>query len=447
MRGIDICSQQKIIDFKQVRNAGIEFIIPRDGWGDKLDPNLITYVKDATAAGIAVPGVYHFIYAISKAEVINNAIKAIDNVVKAGLPKSTVIWCDLEYDTVKSAKSRGATLTNKMQREFVEYFCDCILSQGYPTGVYLNQDYLVNVLGKDIANKYDIWLADLEGDPNYPCLYQQNGWYGKISGISGNVDTDVYIGTYTAGSAKPQKTQSNIQSKVDKYIAALTELGDGRYHYYDGKPNGVGCSEYTRLALVKAGIIKSTESFHAASGNAGCLADTSRFQRIAWSSANLHKGDIMWSQGHHVATWDGNNGVYEAAPESTHGICDNGKTGVGHWSKHTYYNCGTGTKSWTCLYRIIDTQSIKDDIKEIFAMDKTYNIKVMITLLPTIKQGSTGNTVKALQTILQKYGWYSGGIDGSCGAKTVSGIKLMQTALGITVDGSCGQQTWTALLT
>ena len=53
-----------------------------------------------------------------------------------------------------------------------------------------------------------------------------------------------------------------------------------------------------------------------------------------------------------MATWDGSNGVYEAAPEGTHGICDNGKTGVGHWSKHTYYNCGTGTKSWTCIYRI-----------------------------------------------------------------------------------------------
>lgn len=65
--------------------------------------------------------------------------------------------------------------------------------------------------------------------------------------------------------------------KVDSYISALKTLGDGRYHYWDGRPNGIGCSEYTRLALVKAGIIKEGETFHAASGIPGPLADTKRF--------------------------------------------------------------------------------------------------------------------------------------------------------------------------
>ena len=132
------------------------------------------------------------------------------------------------------------------------------------------------------------------------------------------------------------------KTKIDKYMDALAELGDGRYHYYDGKAMGIGCSEYTRLALVKAGIIKEGETFHAASGNVGVLADTTRFKKIPWSSNNLERGDIMWSNGHHVSTWDGKNGVWEAAPESSHGISENGKTGVGHFPNHTYYNCGFG---------------------------------------------------------------------------------------------------------
>ena len=66
-------------------------------------------------------------------------------------------------------------------------------------------------------------------------------------------------------------------SKITDYISALKTLGDGRYHYWDGRANGIGCSEYTRLALVKAGIIKDYETFHAASGVPGPLADSKRF--------------------------------------------------------------------------------------------------------------------------------------------------------------------------
>ena len=33
--------------------------------------------------------------------------------------------------------------------------------------------------------------------------------------------------------------RSKNMSKIEKYITALTELGDGRYHYYDSKANGI----------------------------------------------------------------------------------------------------------------------------------------------------------------------------------------------------------------
>ena len=233
---------------------------------------------------------------------------------------------------------------------------------------------------------------------------------------------------------------------VDKYIEALEALGDGRYHYYDGRVNGIGCSQYTRLALINAGIIRNAETFHAASGSPGVLADATRFQKIPWNAANLQRGDILWSNGHHVATWDGNNGVYEAAPESTHGICDNGKTGVGHWSSHTCYNCGTGTKSWSWIYRIIDTEQEEEAAKENIKMDKEAHIRTLIKFLPEIKKGSKCNTVKALQSILQKYGWYKDEIDGIAGPNTVRGIELLQIALGVDTNGVVDQACWEKLL-
>ena len=239
--------------------------------------------------------------------------------------------------------------------------------------------------------------------------------------------------------------------RVEIFIAALKRNSDGRYHYYDGRAGGIGCSDFVKLCLREAGIITYSESFWAAGKDVGVLADTCLFQKIAWSTANMRKGDILWSHGHHVAVWAGYDdspygSVWEAAPESTHSKASCG-TGVGLHIGHTYRNCGTGSYVWTCIYRIIDIEAVKEDIKkEVVTMDKTQNLKTLIGFLPTIQRGSTGTVVKGLQTILKKYGWYSDMIDGNAGPNTVKGIKLMQAALGIEPDGVAGPVTWTAIL-
>ena len=79
-------------------------------------------------------------------------------------------------------------------------------------------------------------------------------------------------------------------------------------------------------------------------------------------------------------------------------------------------------------------------------MDKTYNIGVLAKYLPGIRSGSTGDIVKALQTIMARYGWYSDIVDGHAGPKTVAGIKLLQTALNVDSDGYFGPISWAALL-
>ena len=79
-------------------------------------------------------------------------------------------------------------------------------------------------------------------------------------------------------------------------------------------------------------------------------------------------------------------------------------------------------------------------------MDKTFIKEAIAKNLPVIRKGSKGNMIKALQTIMKKYGWYAGDIDGSAGQLTDKGIRLLQEALGVDVDGSFGPKSWTALL-
>lgn len=445
MKGLDICSQQGRIDFGRVKAAGVDFIIPRCGRGITLDDNgmdyrFLEYCKEAKKAGIQIPGVYHFIFVHSMDDALKNAKKAVECVQKAGLPKSTIIWCDQEEKTVIDAVEHGFNLTTDLQRKVTEIFCDYVLSQGYCTGVYLNMDYIRRVYGKDIVQKYDIWLDDhTNATPDYPCLYKQTNWRDWVNGINTYVDADVWVGTYTAGTAKPKQEVSTM-GLVDKFCDELQKLSDRCIPYYGEGAGGIGCSAYVVEALQRAGIIPAGKSFWAGQRDRGVLTDTSRFQRLDFNPANLRKGDILYSHGYHVAVWDGAGGVWEGAPKASHNVCDNGRTGVGHRTGHGYRNCGNGTYSWSDVYRIIDPEEVKKE------MDKKYNISVMAKYLPVIRSGYTGDMCKALQTIMSHYGWYDDAIDGICGAHTVTGIKLLQTALKVDADGSFGPKSWAALL-
>lgn len=64
---------------------------------------------------------------------------------------------------------------------------------------------------------------------------------------------------------------------------------------------------------------------------------------------------------------------------------------------------------------------------------------------PTIKQGSSGNSVKALQYLLNQYG-YNLEPDGRFGGNTYRAVVDFQKNNGLTQDGIVGPNTWSALL-
>ncbi len=62
-----------------------------------------------------------------------------------------------------------------------------------------------------------------------------------------------------------------------------------------------------------------------------------------------------------------------------------------------------------------------------------------------LKQGSTGNLVKTVQTRLKNWGYYTGATDGIYGPKTVAAVKYFQRNNGLTVDGIVGPRTAAAI--
>ncbi len=63
----------------------------------------------------------------------------------------------------------------------------------------------------------------------------------------------------------------------------------------------------------------------------------------------------------------------------------------------------------------------------------------------TLKKGSTGATVKKLQTKLKNWGYYTGAVDGIYGTQTVNAVKYFQRKNGLTVDGIAGNKTLAAM--
>ena len=61
------------------------------------------------------------------------------------------------------------------------------------------------------------------------------------------------------------------------------------------------------------------------------------------------------------------------------------------------------------------------------------------------KYGSRGEEVRTIQTKLKRWGYYSDGIDGIYGTKTMNAVKYFQRKNGLTADGIAGTQTLKAM--
>lgn len=76
---------------------------------------------------------------------------------------------------------------------------------------------------------------------------------------------------------------------------------------------------------------------------------------------------------------------------------------------------------------------------------KTLNAARRIKAVATLRKGSSGPEVKALQENLKKLGYDPGTIDGVYGTKTVNAVKSFQKDYNLTVDGIAGMATQVAI--
>ena len=185
LKGIDVSSWQKNIDWEKVKADGIGFAILRCGYGQDIksqdDNTFKRNADECTRLGIPF-GVYLYSYAINT----QSAESEADHVLRLikGYKLDYPVFYDLEDE-----KTTGKC-SNKLIADMSEVFCKKIEDAGYKVGIYANLYWFNNKLTDTRFNQWDRWVAQYNKECQYKGEYTmwQYSSSGKVNGISGNVD-------------------------------------------------------------------------------------------------------------------------------------------------------------------------------------------------------------------------------------------------------------------
>ncbi len=196
--GIDVSEfQGEAIDWKQVKDSGVEFVIIRLGYrayGDTgelvMDAMYEQNIKGALDAGLDV-GVYFFSQAVSAAEAVEEAEFVLKHL------KPYEITGPVVYDTeeIKWDAARTDKNTDKDFTNFCKVFCDTVEQKGYDTMIYSNMKWMAFTLDMEELTEYDFWYADYHDIPQCPYDYEmwQFSETGAVPGINANVDLNLWF--------------------------------------------------------------------------------------------------------------------------------------------------------------------------------------------------------------------------------------------------------------
>ena len=223
-QGIDVSKHQGYIDWQQVKNAGIDFAIIRCGYGGNTtsqdDVRWEYNVSSCESLGIPY-GVYLYSHADTTSE-IDGEVQHVLRLLKGHKP-TLPVYIDIEEN--KQFALGGAVLS-----EFAKRFCSRIKSAGFKSGLYTSTSHWNAYFGTFAAlPSYYHWVAQYNTSCTYSGRYEtwQYSNTGRVSGISGNVDRDIWYGRLD-GSA-PLKTAlafSDVRDLQHPYYKAIYWAAD-----------------------------------------------------------------------------------------------------------------------------------------------------------------------------------------------------------------------------
>lgn len=193
--GIDVSSYSGNIDWKKVKESGIDFAMIRvggRGYGEKgemyTDERALEYINGAKAEGIKV-GAYFFSQAVSTEEAIEEAdyVKTVLGDIKLDYPVA------YDWEIIKDDDARTDSVSASQATECARAFCDRVKELGYTPIIYSPSCELYFKYDLSRLADIDIWYCEYANVPTF--YYEFSMWQysatGAIDGIEGAVDLNI----------------------------------------------------------------------------------------------------------------------------------------------------------------------------------------------------------------------------------------------------------------
>ena len=212
---VDVSEWQQNVDYNKLKSSGINAVIIRAGYGrekSQKDTMFESHFRNAKNANLKI-GVYWYSYADSVNDAEKEAKACLECIKNKSLDMP--IYSELE-------DSSQLQLGKTKITEIAERFCETVKENGYRAGVYANLNWFNNYLDyKRLKSKYSIWLAQYNDKAELDCDIWQNSSTGRVSGYSGNIDTNVIYNDNIFGKS---------ESKVAKPTLTYRVYADNRWY-------------------------------------------------------------------------------------------------------------------------------------------------------------------------------------------------------------------------
>ena len=198
-KGIDVSSHNGTINWKKVKNDGIEFAIIRCGYGKDYtyqdDSYFKTNVEECEKYEIPY-GIYLYSYALTTDDAKSEAKHVLRLLEETSANPTFGIWFDME--DADNYKSKNGMPSNSTLVKICKKFCDKIIANGYNCGIYASLFWFNTKLNSSTLDDYEKWVAQWNSKCTYTKDYGmwQYSASGSVNGISGRVDMDIAYKTF-----------------------------------------------------------------------------------------------------------------------------------------------------------------------------------------------------------------------------------------------------------
>lgn len=193
--GVDVSAHQGDIDWAAVKKSGIEFAIIRLGYRGYGSGKLVEdeYAKKnlqaAKEAGLKI-GAYFFSQALDIKETDEEIQFMLNMLADVDLDMPIVLDWEIPAEDARTKNMDARTLT-----DIQLHFCGQMKKMGYQPMVYFNWHQSENLYYLSELEDYPFWLALYQDRMTYPWKVEMWQWTssGKVPGIQGNVDINVFM--------------------------------------------------------------------------------------------------------------------------------------------------------------------------------------------------------------------------------------------------------------